>query len=189
MARNTRDFNEWLGQFKPVIASYDYYVDFDKAVANSRQWRPELHLMNSLLGSKNIEADFMALVRKYPDVLQVIPTLIAVRATEVPVYEAGALTYFQFGKKRGTMRLQDYADFMRSTGLFELMENHVITNLQDYVTGVEVGLDSNGRKNRCGHLMEKGASWARSSSATCRSRIRARLATRSPTSASRWSTA
>ena len=154
MARNTRDFNEWLGQFKPVISSYDYYVDFDKAVANSQQWRPELHLMNSLLGSKNIEADFMALVRKYPDVLQVIPTLIAVRATEVPIYEAGVLTYFQFGKKRDTMRPQDYADFMRSTGLFKLMENHVITNLQDYVTGVEVGLDSNGRKNRGGHLME-----------------------------------
>lgn len=154
MARNTRDFSEWLAQFKPTISSYDYYVDFDKAVANANKWRPELHLMNSLLGSKNIEADFMDLIRKYPDVLNVVPTLIAVRAAEVPIYEAGVLTYFQFGGKKGMQRPQDYAEFMRSTGLFELMESHAIANLQDYVTGVEVGLDSNGRKNRGGHLME-----------------------------------
>jgi type II restriction enzyme len=43
---------------------------------------------------------------------------------------------------------------MREIGLFDLLENHIISNLVDYVTGVEVGLDSNGRKNRGGHLME-----------------------------------
>lgn len=153
MAHNKRDFNEWLSQFKSTIASYDYYVDFDKVVANAEKHKAELYLMNSLLGSQAIESDFIALVEEYPKVLTIIPTLIAVRATEVPVYEAGALRYFSF-KKNNDMRVQDYADFMRSTGLFGLMENHVITNLQDYVTGIEVGLDSNGRKNRGGHLME-----------------------------------
>ena len=44
--------------------------------------------------------------------------------------------------------------FMRKTGLFDLMENHIVNNLVDYVTGIETGLDSNGRKNRGGHLME-----------------------------------
>jgi len=43
---------------------------------------------------------------------------------------------------------------MRETGLFDLLQNHIINNLYDYVLGVEVGLDSNGRKNRGGHLME-----------------------------------
>ena len=43
---------------------------------------------------------------------------------------------------------------MRETGLFDLLENHIISNLIDYATGVETGLDSNGRKNRGGHLME-----------------------------------
>lgn len=43
---------------------------------------------------------------------------------------------------------------MKKTGLFELLEKHLINNLVDYVTGVETGLDSNGRKNRGGHLME-----------------------------------
>ena len=49
---------------------------------------------------------------------------------------------------------EDYVKFMRKTGLFDLMENHIVNNLVDYVTGIETGLDSNGRKNRGGHLME-----------------------------------
>ena len=32
--------------------------------------------------------------------------------------------------------------------------NNLTSNLYDYATGVEVGLDSNGRKNRGGHQME-----------------------------------
>ena len=44
--------------------------------------------------------------------------------------------------------------FMNKSGLFDLLQNHLICNLTDYVTGVESGLDSNGRKNRGGHLME-----------------------------------
>lgn len=43
---------------------------------------------------------------------------------------------------------------MQETGLFNLLQNHIVNNLVDYATGVETGLDSNGRKNRCGHLME-----------------------------------
>ena len=43
---------------------------------------------------------------------------------------------------------------MRKTKLFDLLENHIVSNLVDYATGVETGLDSNGCKNRGGHLME-----------------------------------
>ena len=49
---------------------------------------------------------------------------------------------------------EQYGYFMKATGLYELLSNHIINNLVDYVCGVEVGLDSNGRKNRGGHLME-----------------------------------
>jgi len=50
--------------------------------------------------------------------------------------------------------IEQYKIFMRKTGLFDLLENHIVNNLVDYVTGVETGLDSNGRKNRGGKLME-----------------------------------
>ena len=43
---------------------------------------------------------------------------------------------------------------MHKTGLFDLIQNNIIHDLNDYVTGVETGLDSNGRKNKGGHQME-----------------------------------
>lgn len=153
MTVKTRDFDVWLGEFKSVIASFDYYVDFFKVRENAEKWRAELHLMNSLLGSRDIESEFLALCEKYPDVLHVVPILLAVRKQEIPVLEVGILTRYNFGSgKKNTP--QEYCDFMRSTGLFELMETHTISNLFDYVMGIEVGLDSNGRKNRGGQLME-----------------------------------
>lgn len=153
MVRNGRDFYSWLDRFKPVIASFDYYVDFDKVYANAKKLKAELYLMNSLLGSKRIEDDFVALVRKYPDVLKVVPILVAVRSTAIPVLSVGGLVYYRFDKC-DRCNESEYLDFMRSTGLFDMMKKHRISNLYDYVFGVEVGLDSNGRKNRGGHLME-----------------------------------
>jgi hypothetical protein len=46
-------------------------------------------------------------------------------------------------------------DILLKTGIVKLFQNNEIKNLVDYVKGVEVGLDSNSRKNRTGQLMEK----------------------------------
>lgn len=48
---------------------------------------------------------------------------------------------------------EEYKILMRKSGLFDLIANHLVNNLVDYVTGVETGLDSNGRKNRGGKRM------------------------------------
>ena len=61
---------------------------------------------------------------------------------------------FKYNFKKPNLSVEQYKIFMRKTGLFDLIENHIINNLVDYATGVETGLDSNGRKNRGGHLME-----------------------------------
>ena len=50
--------------------------------------------------------------------------------------------------------IEQYKVFMRETGLFDLMQNHLVNNVYDYVLGVESGMNSNARKNRGGHLME-----------------------------------
>ena len=49
---------------------------------------------------------------------------------------------------------KDLAIFFMQSGLGDLVKDKKVKNLVDYVTGVEVGLDSNGRKNRGGTLME-----------------------------------
>lgn len=148
----TRNFKEWLSTFRPCIADYCYYVDFDKVNKNVDNIKVELNILNSIVGSKNIEKDFENIITKYPETLKCIPLLLAVRSNEISVTDADGEYIFSF--KEQNYSIDDYKMFMRKTKLFDLLENHIVSNLVDYVTGVETGLDSNGRKNRGGHLME-----------------------------------
>lgn len=152
----SRDFNNWFSLFKENIADYKYYTDFDKVYKNVDSIKVELNILNSLIGSKNIEQDFIALLKKYPETIKAVPILIAKREKEIYCQDedSGIDYIFALGKSGEIQNAEQYSYFMRKTGLFDLLENHIINNLVDYVTGVEVGLDSNGRKNRGGHLME-----------------------------------
>lgn len=153
-----RDFDSWLAGFRDSIADYSYYIDFDKVHRNVDGIKVELNILNSLIGSKNVKEDFKALIKKYPEVLKCIPLLLAVRANEIYCQDenGGYLYQFDFGKypPSSHAHYERYSYFMEHTGLFDLLANHIINNLVDYATGVETGLDSNGRKNRGGHLME-----------------------------------
>ena len=153
-----RDFNTWLSGFRDSIADYGYYIDFEKVHRNVGNIKVELNILNSLIDSKNIEGDFESLMKKYPEVLKCIPLLLAVRANEIYCQDenGGYLYEFDFGEYSANSHFhyKRYKYFMRETGLFDLLENHIVNNLVDYATGVETGLDSNGRKNRGGHLME-----------------------------------
>ena len=147
-----RDFNEWLGSFRNSICDYKFYVDFEKVYGNVDNIKVELNILNSLIGSKDIEKDFKKLVAEYPKVLKCVPILLAVRSREIYAIDSDGEYWFNFEKQNYS--IDEYIMFMRKTGLFSLISEHLIHNLIDYVTGVEVGLDSNGRKNRGGHLME-----------------------------------
>lgn len=147
-----RDFNTWLLGFRDSIADYGYYIDFEKVHRNVESIKVELNILNSLIGSKNIETDFEALIEKYPETLKCIPLLLAVRANEIYAIDGDGEFTYKFHNPN--LSVEQYKVFMRKTGLFDLMANHIVNNLVDYATGVETGLDSNGRKNRGGHLME-----------------------------------
>lgn len=147
-----RNFNDWFSTFRKSIAGYDYYVDFPKVFANVENIRIPLNILNSLVGSKNIREDFMRLVVRYPETLPCIPIILAVRSDQIyAIDENGGMTYY-FSSLMHTP--EEYAYFMEKTGLFSLLSNYIVRDLIDYVTGVETGLDSNGRKNRGGHAME-----------------------------------
>jgi len=147
-----RDFMTWLSGFRDSIADYGYYIDFEKVHRNVEGIKVELNILNSLIGSKNIEAEFEALLEKYPEILKCIPLLLAVRANEIYAIDGDGEFTYEFEKPN--LSAEQYKVFMHKTGLFDLMANHIVNNLVDYATGVETGLDSNGRKNRGGHLME-----------------------------------
>lgn len=148
----TKDFNQWLSTFRESIVNYTYYVDFETVYKNYEDIKIELNILNSLIGSRNIENDFEALIQRYPEVLKVIPILIAKR--EMDIYCMDENGAFNYNFKKANYPISQYKYFMKETGLFDLISNRLVNNLVDYVLGVEAGLNSNGRKNRGGHLME-----------------------------------
>ena len=146
-----RDYSAWRKTFRSSIADYKYYTDFNKVVENANKYKVELNILNSLIGSDNIEQEFLKLLKEYPKVLNVIPILLAKRESEIFAMDSDGSFNYDFKKSNQTP--EQYAAFMRKTGLFDLISKHLVNNLYDYVLGIETGLDSNARKNRGGHLM------------------------------------
>ena len=147
-----RSFNDWISNFRSSISSYDYYINFDKVIKNAESIKIELNILNSLIGSDNIEKDFEELVTRYPETLSCIPLLLAVRGSQI--YAQDEDGGFDYDFKKMNHSVEQYKVFMKKTGLFDMISKHVVNNLFDFALGIETGLDSNGRKNRGGHLME-----------------------------------
>ena len=148
-----RDFNQWLSTMTDSIADWTYYVDFPKVYRNVNEIKIPLNIMNSLLGSKNIRNEFLELLDKYPEILKAVPIIVAKRLNDtILIKDVEKDFHFKFNKPNYLP--EEYADFMEKSGVFDLLSNHLVSNLFDYVTGVEVGMDTNGRKNRTGHTME-----------------------------------
>ena len=146
------NYEHLLSSFKDNIASYEQYNNFIKVYDNIAKYKKELKHLNTLIGSKNIKKDFLNLVSNHPSCLKAIPLLLAIRKNDIKITDEGVDYIFNFKKMNYPPEL--YAIFMQKSGLFDLLSNHLINNLFDYVIGIEVGLDSNSRKNRIGITME-----------------------------------
>lgn len=146
-----RNFEDLILNLKDTIADYNYYVNFNKVHDNVKTHLIELNILNSLIGSKKIEDDFRSIISEYPKTLLIIPLLLAVRRSKIKIYDKKLITFDFYNKNLSN---EDYVKLMRETGLFNLLGNSRINSLVDYLTGVEVGLDSNARKNRTGTAME-----------------------------------
>ena len=140
---NNRHFDEWLSKFRASISSYGYYIDFDKVVRNVDEIKVELNILNSLIGSKSIEDDFESIIEKYPETLKCIPLLLAVRSNEIYAQDEDGAFLYNF--KKMNYDVEQYKVFMRKTGLFDMIANHIVNNLVDYALGIETG-----RKVYCG---------------------------------------
>ncbi|WP_308149832.1 DpnII family type II restriction endonuclease [Spiroplasma sp. AdecLV25b] len=147
-----RAFTSIIDNLKTTIVDYEYYVNFEKIYYQVWNYLVELNILNLLIGSKNIEEDFIKIINDYPKVISVLPLLLAVTKFDIPVIDHYLITY---NFKTKSMSNNEYVNFMKKTKLFDLFENNKIKNLVDYVTGIVVGLDSHARKNRTGFIMEK----------------------------------
>ena len=153
-------FSYFISTLRPSIQVWDYFVNWEKVHLNLHEIKFELNILNSLIGSTNIEKDFIKLIKKYPEIIKVFPFLLAVREDKLKIlknYKSKDFSYINFDFKKekiNHIEAREYLEFFKSSCLIDLFNDKKINNLPDYMLGIEVGLNANGRKNRGGKLME-----------------------------------
>ncbi|HMP67241.1 MAG TPA: type II restriction endonuclease [Candidatus Paceibacterota bacterium] len=150
-----KDFNHLVSTFKSSIKTWDYFVNWNKVFANSSDLEISLNKLNYLLGKENLKEEFKKLHDSNPDIVKALPVLLAVRESKLEVFDKLTKNSEFFDFNGSEKDAGKYFEFLEKTGLARLFQKDGIKNLVDYVIGVEVGLDSNGRKNRGGILMEE----------------------------------
>ena len=144
----------------PNNRTWEYFVNWDKVFKNVSQYKVEINILNSLCNSKDFNEDLKYILKNYPEVIKVFPTLLGVRDKKITVLDSSVLPDFKFREfdfnnpNLFSHELENYVLFFEKSGLKKLIMEGGLTNIQDYSYGLEVGLDTNGRKNRGGTIME-----------------------------------
>ncbi len=150
----SEQFKLFLSQLSETNSTLDIFTDFEKVKDNVNRISIKLNQLNYLIGKENLKEAVEALYKENKSVFEVLGILIAVRENKKAINEDGNIvpleTYFETPEK--------IVEFIEQTGLADVFRNKNITNLVDYVFGVEVGLDTNARKNRGGDNMSKAVS-------------------------------
>lgn len=153
-----------MGNLTRSITTYAYFIDWAKVDENWNAFKHEMHLLDSLVLAQDPEKDLDALLKKYPEVARALPALIAVRMEDGPdlhvllSYTDGILIHETFlfdGKPTDDVGRAKLVRFAKDSGILDIFRKRVAKSLPDFYRGVEVGIDTNGRKNRGGELMEK----------------------------------
>jgi hypothetical protein len=150
-----KDFNNLIATFKSSIKTWDYFVNWKKVFSNSSDLEISLNKLNYLLGKDDLESEFKKLYSSNPDIVKALPVLLAVRENKLEVFDKITKNSDFFDFSGEEQDPEKYYEFLDKSGLARLFKKDGVKNLVDYVMGVEVGLDSNGRKNRGGSLMEE----------------------------------
>src|SRR5690606_24375803 len=152
----SEQFKLFLSQLSETNATLDYFTDFKKIKGNVNKIAIKLNQLNYLIGKENLKEAINELYEENPKVFEVLDILIAIRKNKK------AKT---FNNKGEIVLLDTYfnspeliLEYIEETGLAEIFRNKDVTNLVDYVFGIEVGLDTNARKNRGGDNMSKAVS-------------------------------
>lgn len=160
----TGNLEETIERFHETIVDtnrgYNFFVDWEKVERHVNKYKIELSILDSLIGSCNFNNDLENILKKYPEVLPVIPILIAVRDAHLKVIrdfsdaDTDIMEYNFTERKLYEQEIKVLIEFFDKTGLKNFFEKLSTKSIRDYVTGVEVGMDTHARKNRSGDSME-----------------------------------
>ena len=147
-----KDFQRFMSQLQETNQTLDFFCDFKKISQNVENIKLSLCILNSLIGAKDMRSAVETIWNRDKTAFNVMDILIAVRSEgkKVVLDKIGNCVVLDsmFKSVDGVM------EFLDDTGLTEIFQSRRITNLVDYVFGIETGLDTNARKNRSGHVME-----------------------------------
>ena len=148
-----KDFSTFLSQLQETNQTLDFFCDFEKINRNVSDIKLSLCMLNSLIGASNMRAAVETLWQRDKSAFNVMDILIAVRSEgrKKVLNRLGECVVLDslFNTVDGVM------EFLNDTGLGSIFQSRKIKDLSDYVFGIETGLDTNARKNRSGHVMEK----------------------------------
>ena len=150
--------NEFLSSLSITNRTPEYYVNWEKVERETKKFELELNTLNYLIGKENIFEETLKLFKMQPNLIKVIPSLIASRDKVLDILSIDDNDDMSFERldssKIDTERIEDYVIFAEDSGLLDFLQKKANRSLVDYVYGVEAGLDSNARKNRSGTTME-----------------------------------
>jgi type II restriction enzyme len=152
----SEQFKLFLSQLSETNATLDYFTDFGKIVTNINKISIKLNQLNYLIGKEDLGKAIEELYQENPKVFEVLDILIAVRKKDNKkiIHSSGDIIMLgTFFHSPATI-----LEYITETGLGDIFKNKNVTNLVDYVFGIEVGLDTNARKNRGGDNMSKAVS-------------------------------
>lgn len=147
-----KNFNEFMSQLQETNQTLDFFCDFDKISQNVEEIKLSLCMLNSLIGATDMRKSVETIWKRDQTAFNVMGILIAVRdeGNKFVINSLGQCVVLDsmFQSIDGVL------EFLDTTGLAEVFQSKKITDLVDYVFGIETGLDTNARKNRSGHIME-----------------------------------
>ena len=150
-------FNQFMAGRVETNRTPAYWVDWRKVRKHVGRYRSKLTKLDCLVGNNNIVAKAKELFEKEPELLSVIPLLLGTRNMQIFVlvndpknYQTYTLDFANPDLKQ----LDKYLNFIQQAGLFDMMANTIKEPLVNFAYGIEVGLDTNARKNRSGFQNE-----------------------------------
>ena len=151
-------FDHLLGSLSDAIRTWDYFVNWDKVYKNVAELEVQLNIWNYLIGKENFDEEFRSLVRRYPEIVKAIPSMVVRDGQNSQAYQViqgDEINRFDFSSPANSdEEVEKALNFVKASGLARLFGDSGIKNFVDYLIGVEAGVDSNGRKNRSGSGME-----------------------------------
>ena len=146
-----KNFDKFMSQLQETNQTLDFFCDFDKIADNINNIKLSLCMLNSLIGTTDLRKSVEMIWNRDSSAFRIMDILIAVRGKKVILNSAGKCVILDrlFTSVDGIM------EYLEGTGLANIFREKRINNLVDYVSGIEVGLDSNARKNRSGNVMEE----------------------------------